>query len=67
MAQRHGNNGKTPQTAKERADKGNARAIPVTPSMRRRATPYERTRAAVYATGNRWAIENFEATHGRGW
>ena len=28
-----------------------------------RATPYERTRAEVYATGNKWAIENFEATH----
>lgn len=27
------------------------------------ASPYERTRAAVYATGNRWAIENFNATH----
>ena len=26
-------------------------------------TPYERTRNAVYATGNRWAIENFNATH----
>lgn len=26
--------------------------------------PYERARAAVYATGNRWAIENWEATHG---
>lgn len=26
--------------------------------------PYERTRAAVMATGNRWAIENFNATHG---
>lgn len=24
---------------------------------------YERTRAEVYATGNKWAIENFEATH----
>ena len=24
---------------------------------------YERTRAAVYATGNKWAIENFHATH----
>lgn len=30
---------------------------------RTRRTPYERTRAAVYATGNRWAIENFNATH----
>ena len=28
-----------------------------------RSTPYDRTRAAVYATGNRWAIENFNATH----
>lgn len=26
-------------------------------------TPYERTRRAVYATGNKWAIENFNATH----
>ena len=26
-------------------------------------SPLERTRRAVYATGNRWAIENFEATH----
>lgn len=29
----------------------------------RRPTPYERTRAQVYATGNKWAIENFHATH----
>ncbi len=26
-------------------------------------SPQERTRMAVYATGNRWAIENFNATH----
>ena len=26
-------------------------------------SPYERARAAVYATGNKWAIENFHATH----
>lgn len=26
-------------------------------------SPYERARNAVYATGNRWAIENFNATH----
>lgn len=26
-------------------------------------SPYERTRASVYATGNKWAIENFNATH----
>ncbi|MCR5791367.1 MAG: hypothetical protein K6G83_15900 [Lachnospiraceae bacterium] len=29
----------------------------------RKATPQERTKAAVYATGNKWAIENYEATH----
>lgn len=32
-------------------------------SYSRPMTPYERTRAAVYATGNKWAIENFNATH----
>lgn len=26
-------------------------------------SPYERTRARVAATGNRWAMENFIATH----
>lgn len=31
---------------------------------RRREGPAERTRRAVLATGNRWAIENFNATHG---
>ena len=30
---------------------------------RQRMSPYDRTKAAVYATGNKWAIENFEATH----
>ena len=24
---------------------------------------YERTKQQVYATGNKWAIENFHATH----
>jgi len=27
------------------------------------ASPYERTKSRVYATGNKWAIENFNATH----
>ena len=26
-------------------------------------SPQERLRASVYRTGNRWAIENFNATH----
>ena len=29
----------------------------------RRESPAERARRAVYATGNRWARENFDATH----
>ena len=29
----------------------------------RREDPYERTKRQVYATGNKWAIENFHATH----
>ena len=29
----------------------------------RKPTPQERTRAQVYATGNKWAIENYETTH----
>ena len=28
-----------------------------------RLSPYERCKARVYATGNRWAIENWNATH----
>lgn len=28
-----------------------------------RMSPYERTKASVYATGNKWAIENWNATH----
>jgi len=29
----------------------------------RRLSPQERTRRDVYRTGNKWAIENFNATH----
>ena len=32
----------------------------VTPEL---LSPQERTRIAVAATGNKWAIENFNATH----
>ena len=28
-----------------------------------RESAYERTKRQVYATGNKWAIENFHATH----
>ena len=29
----------------------------------RRPSPYERTKSMVYATGNKWAIENWNSTH----
>lgn len=32
-------------------------------SDNRRESMYERTKRQVYATGNKWAIENFHATH----
>lgn len=35
--------------------------VPTRPRVR--YDHYERTRAMVYATGNKWAIENFNATH----
>ncbi len=28
-----------------------------------KTSTYEKTKAQVYATGNKWAIENFHATH----
>lgn len=33
------------------------------PTNQRRESAYERTKRQVYATGNKWAIENFHATH----
>lgn len=33
------------------------------PNKERKPTLYERTKRQVYATGNKWAIENFHATH----
>ena len=32
-------------------------------SHRQHESMYERTKRQVYATGNKWAIENFHATH----
>ena len=37
---------------------------PAAPRLVRPMRPHERVRAQVYATGNRLAIENFNATHG---
>ena len=45
-----------------RSNKGSDRIVSEGES-RTRLSSYERTRAEVYATGNRWAIENFNATH----
>ena len=53
--------------AGERCDcrdvKPSAPSEPPKATLRHIPSPYERTRAQVYATGNRWAIENFKATH----
>lgn len=38
-------------------------AIRLTSQRVRPLSAYERTKAQVYATGNKWAIENFHATH----
>lgn len=35
----------------------------VNDNKKKGASPYERTKAQVYATGNKWQIENFNATH----
>lgn len=43
------------------AKRAEEQAVPPRPA--RRLGPYERTRVAVYATGNQYAIENFHATH----
>lgn len=32
-------------------------------NSRPRESAYDRLKAEVYATGNKWAIENFHATH----
>ena len=44
---------------------GMREAIESIPGMdgRRKPDPAERTRRAVQATGSRWAMENFNATH----
>jgi len=45
---------------------GDGRETPPEPTVNRnkvRMSHYEKCRAAVYATGNKWAIENWEATH----
>ena len=34
-----------------------------TESNKKPRSMYEREKARVYATGNKWAIENFHATH----
>lgn len=53
----------TPEELEELRRKG---FLPKTGSKRIFGKPilsYERTRAQVAATGNRWAMENFYATH----
>ena len=49
--------GCTVNCARNRALKKRQKVTKTTGSL------YERTKAQVYATGNKWAIENFHATH----
>lgn len=44
-------------------DCGTREALEGLPRARKKLSPVERTRQQVLATGNRWAIENFNATH----
>ena len=37
--------------------------IKAKPKTKERVSLYEKNRRAVYATGNKWAIENWNATH----
>ena len=48
---------------KEKEKEKEKERIKAEKSYTRPLTPYERTRRVVYATGNKWAIENFNATH----
>ena len=41
----------------------NMRIEPCDGRTTKRESAYERTKRQVYATGNKWAIENFHATH----
>lgn len=44
-------------------DCGTREALEDLLKARKKSSPAERTRQQVLATGNRWAIENFNATH----
>mgnify|MGYP001040173748 CR=1 FL=1 len=44
-------------------DCGTREALEDLLKARKKLSPAERTRQQVLATGNRWAIENFNATH----
>ena len=53
-------------TPEELADLRRKGFLPATGAARnseRLSNPYERTKAHVMASGNKWAIENFNATH----
>ena len=53
----------TPEELEELRRKGLLPAEGTRRTSGRPLSPYERTRAQVAATGNRWAMENFIATH----
>lgn len=44
-------------------DPGEKCGCQIAESKPKRLTPQKRTKATICATGNRWAIENYKATH----
>ncbi len=52
-----------PGRGRVRVDNNPFIAITDNREYRPRESAYERTKRQVYATGNKWAIENFHATH----
>lgn len=53
----------TPEELEELRQKGFIPAVEKKRILPKVLGPYERTRAQVRATGNKWAMENFYATH----
>lgn len=53
----------TPEELEELRQKGFITAVGERRISSKTPGPYERTRARVRATGNKWAMENFYATH----
>lgn len=59
----YGNNPAPVKTKGRCCDYCNASVVIPARLIKAKTSHYEKVKAQVYATGNKWAIENFEATH----